>query len=105
MFVYLDESGDTGFRFRQGSSRFFVITLMLVHDPLPIHQAIDDLRAGLGMDRNSEFKWYRSSEETRWAFLRMLRKQDFTARAMVIDKSMMARTQASPAEAFYNVLV
>jgi Protein of unknown function (DUF3800) len=39
MHVYIDESGDTGFKFRSGSSRYFVVTLLLVDDPIPLHQA------------------------------------------------------------------
>jgi hypothetical protein len=71
MFVYLDESGDAGFKFRQGSSRYFVVTLLLVNDPLPFHQAIDQLRVSLGFERDNEFKWVNSSKEVRWAFLRI----------------------------------
>jgi len=72
MFVYLDESGDTGFKFNQGSSRYFVITLLLVTDPIPIHAAIDELRISLGFDRGNEFTWVNSSRDVRWAFLQML---------------------------------
>ncbi|MBA2754312.1 MAG: DUF3800 domain-containing protein [Chloroflexia bacterium] len=49
MFVYLDESGDTGFTFDSGSSAFFVITLLLVDDPIPFQTAISRLRQELGM--------------------------------------------------------
>jgi hypothetical protein len=105
VFVYLDESGDTGFKFGRGSSRYFVITLMLVQDPLPFHYAVDALRQGLGFAAGNEFKWYRSDEETRWAFLRMLRKQDFTARVLVIDKMLMTAPHMRKQETFYNFLV
>jgi hypothetical protein len=47
MYVYLDESGDTGFAFRRGSRRYFVIALLLVEDPIPIHQAVHDIRLEL----------------------------------------------------------
>jgi hypothetical protein len=87
MFVYLDESGDTGFKFNRGSSRYFVITLLLVTDPLPFHAAIDELREGLGFAAGNEFKWVNSDYDVRWSFLRMLRRQDFTARVLVVDKT------------------
>jgi Protein of unknown function (DUF3800) len=105
MFVYLDESGDAGFKFREGSSRYFVVTSMIVHDPVPIHRAVDDLRLELGMRRDNEFKWYRSSEGTRWAFLRMLRKQDFTARVLVVDKLLMATSHGRNPDLFYSLVV
>jgi hypothetical protein len=47
MFVYLDESGDAGFKFRQNSSRYFIVTLLLVEDPIPLQGAVDGLRAQL----------------------------------------------------------
>lgn len=105
MFVYLDESGDTGFKFKQGSSRYFVITLLLVADPLPLHAAIDELRASLGFAEGNEFKWVNSSESVRWAFLRMLRRQDFSARVLVVDKSLMTTQHLRNKETFYNFLV
>ena len=48
MFVYLDESGDTGFKF-PNSSRYFVIALLLIEDPIPFHAAIEDLRRTIGI--------------------------------------------------------
>ncbi len=89
MFVYPDESGDTGFKFDRGSSRYFVVTLLLVNDPIPFHEAVAALRKSLGFTEGNEFKWYTSSEETRWVFLRMLRRQEFAARVLVIDKTLM----------------
>jgi hypothetical protein len=92
MFVYLDESGDTGFKFPQ-SSRYFVVTLLLVDDPLPFHHAVDELRDSLGFSRGNEFKFYNSSDDVRWAFLRMMRRQEFSARVSVIDKHLMMQSQ------------
>lgn len=105
MFVYLDEAGDTGFKFRQGSSRYFVITLLLVTDPVPIHAAIDELRVSLRFDRGNEFKWVSSSADARWAFLRMLRRQKFTARVLVIDKTRTTAPEMRKRDTFYNFLV
>lgn len=105
MFVYLDESGDPGFKFKQGSSRYFVITLLLVTDPIPFHEAIDELRESLGFDRGNEFKWVRSSADVRWSFLQMLRRQDFTARVLVIDKTLMTAPHMHKRDTFYNFLV
>ena len=105
MFVYLDESGDPGFKFNKGSSRYFVVTLLLVSDPLPFHEAIDDLREQLGFAPNNEFKWTKSSVDVRWAFLRMLRRQDFTARVLVVDKMLMTTPHMRKRDTFYNFLV
>ncbi len=105
MFVYLDESGDTGFKFDMGSSRYFVITLLLVEDPIPLQAAVDDLRVTLGFSANNEFKFYKSSDDVRWSFLRMLRRQDFTARVLVVDKWLMTQPHMRRRDTFYNFLV
>jgi len=105
VFVYLDESGDVGFKFRQGSSRYFVVTLLLITDPLPFHEAVDELRSSLGFEAGNEFKWVNSSHDVRWAFLRMLRRQDFTARVLVIDKELMTAPHMRKRDTFYNFLV
>ena len=105
MFVYLDETGDTGFRFDRGSSRYFVITLLLIDDPIPLQVAVDELRQSLGFAAGNEFKFYKSSEATRWAFLRMPRRQTFTARVLVIDKHQMTRPYMQKRDTFYNFLV
>ena len=93
MFVYLDESGDTGFKFDRNSSRYFVVTLLLVDDPIPLQAAIDDLRRSLGFAPSNEFKFSNSSDDVKWAFLRMLRRQDFAVRALVMNKTLMTQPQ------------
>lgn len=105
MFVYLDESGDTGFRFRHGSSRYFVVTLLLVDDPIPLHSAIDDLRTGLGLAPGNEFKFQKSSNDVRESFLRMMRRQNFAARILVIDKTRITNPSSKTRSSFYSVLV
>ncbi len=105
MFVYLDESGDTGFKFTAGSSRYFVVTLLLVDDPLPLHAAIVSLRESLGFAATNEFKFYSSSEDVRVSFLRMLRRQNFSVRVLVVDKTLMTQPHMQKRETFYNFLV
>ncbi len=105
MFVHMDESGDPGFKFERGSTRYFVITLLLVDDPIPLQTAIDDLRDQLGFAPRNEFKFYHSSTDVRLSFLRMLRRQDFVVRALVIDKPLMTRPHMQTRDTFYNYLV
>jgi hypothetical protein len=104
MFVYLDESGDTGFKF-PASSRYFVIILLLVDDPIPLLAAINDLRKRLRFSEGNEFKFYNSDEHVRTAFMQMLSKQDFRVRALVIDKYLITSPQLKRRETFYNFLV
>jgi hypothetical protein len=105
MFVYLDESGDAGFKFDKNSSRYFVVTLLLVDDPLPLQVAIDDLRKRLGFAEGNEFKFSSSSESVRRAFLQTLLHQGFTARALVVDKTLFPLADLRQREALYYSLV
>ena len=105
MFVYLDESGDTGFKFRQGSTRFFVITLLIVEDPIPIHAAIDELRRRFGFDHRTEFKFNHSSAQVKRAFFEELRKHDFAVQALVIDKTTVPRQSMKQQESFYDFVI
>jgi len=77
MYVYLDESGDTGFKFRNGSSRYFVIALLLVDDPLPLHQAVHDLRLRLNKSESYEFKFMRTHHDGRIAFFQAIKSFTF----------------------------
>lgn len=104
-FVYLDESGDTGFKFNRNSSEYFVITILLVDDPLPLSRAIDDLRERLHYDRNHEFKFTRSHDHVRRDFLKVLRSNDLKVRALIVDKRQITAPHMREAETFYNYLV
>jgi hypothetical protein len=105
MFVYLDESGDTGFKFDRGSSRYFVVTLLLVDDPVPLHAAIERLRDALRYSRNVEFKFSKSSERVRREFLAAISPEKFEVRALIVDKQQLAREQLRDKETFYNLFV
>lgn len=105
MFVYLDESGDTGFKFNKGSSRFFVVTILITPDPVPLNSAIDDLRENLGFRPTSEFRFYNSREEDRRAFFRTLNRHEVLFRALVVDKHKITRPHMQKRETFYNFLL
>lgn len=105
MFVYLDESGDTGFKFDKGSSRYFIVTILLTPDPLPLDGSIDELRESLGFPARYEFKFYRSRENTRLQFLRLLTRHDVLIRTLVVDKLRFSRPEMQERNAFYGFLV
>ena len=102
LFVDLDESGDAGLRFRQGSSRSFVVVLLCVEDPIPVQVAIDDLRRSLGFPPHAEFRFSHSSEDVRRRFLRQLRRYPVTIRALVVDKSSLAAPPRGARTRFYD---
>jgi hypothetical protein len=87
--VFIDDSGDPGFKFDKGSSIFFVISAIIFNDTLEVEKtalAIKTLRRDLGFSDNEEFKFNKSRKEVRLRFLGVVRPFNFKIRAIVFDK-------------------
>ena len=90
MLVFVDDSGDPGFKFDKGSTRYFVIALVIFSDDLEAEKtavAIKELRRKLGFPDKMEFKFFKSSREVRERFLHAVTGFDFKVRCLVIDKT------------------
>ena len=90
MLVFVDDSGDPGFKIDKGSTRFFVIALVIFNDDLEAEKAavcIKDLKRKLGFPDDLEFKFNKSSRKTRESFLRAVNSFDFKIRSIVFDKT------------------
>jgi len=88
--AYIDESGDAGFKFRKGSSRYFAMVAVIFRDPAVINQvdqAIADLRKKLGFRKNKEFKFNNDPQKVCEAFCRAVRDFDFSISVVVVDKT------------------
>lgn len=104
MLVFIDESGDPGFKVDSGSSPVFVMAMVMFEDGEAARQtgeAVEALRVNLGF--RTEFKFNKSREEVRDAFFTAVRGHPFRIRAIVVEKhrirSNILREQK---EAFYN---
>jgi hypothetical protein len=92
MLVFIDDSGDPGFKFNKGSSKYFVIALVIFSDELEAEKAavaIKELRREMGFPDNVEFKFHKSSDKTKESFLRKVKSFKFTIRSLVVDKTMI----------------
>lgn len=90
MLVFIDDSGDPGFKLDKGSSRFFIISLVIFNDTLEVEKtavAIKELRRELGFSDEVEFKFFKSRKEIREKFLNVVNNFDFRVRSLVIDKT------------------
>ena len=107
--IFLDESGDPGFKFDQGSSAYFVIALVIFDDPLDAEETalkIKRLRERLKLDRQFEFKFSKSSDYFRYQFLETVRDSNFRVRAMVVDKrALHSEKLTTDKESFYGFFV
>ncbi|HEX5167038.1 MAG TPA: DUF3800 domain-containing protein [Thermomicrobiales bacterium] len=105
MFVFLDESGDPGFRMDKTSTRFFVIATVIVSDPFILDDAIDRFRAEIGYTRNPEFKAASTPPAIRERFLRAICQWDFVVRALVVDKQRVTEPSLQSSETLYDYFV
>ncbi|MEI6511222.1 MAG: DUF3800 domain-containing protein [Candidatus Uhrbacteria bacterium] len=89
MLVFIDESGDTGLRLEQGSSRYFAVSLVAFDDSgdaTACDQRIQLLKRELGWVGETEFHFKRNSNRVRQAFLRAVAPYNFFYYGIVVDK-------------------
>lgn len=90
MLVFLDDSGDPGFKVKKGSSPCFVIALVIFNDHLEAEACaveIKRLRRELGLSDQFEFKFSKCSRDFRSRFLSRVAPFDFSVRAIIMRKS------------------
>jgi len=89
MLVFIDESGDSGFKLDAGSSQFFTVALVVFDDndeAIACDQRISLLRRELGWAVNSEFHFKRNSDRVRRAFLQAVAPYNFFYYGIVLNK-------------------
>ncbi|MCL2111018.1 MAG: DUF3800 domain-containing protein [Clostridiales bacterium] len=107
--IYIDDSGDAGFKFNRGSSEYFSIACMVFNDWLDAEETaikIKRLRRTLGWSDNREFKFHKSSSTTKQAFLKAVLGCEFRVWAISVDKSRVQNEEAKKnAGKFYNFII
>jgi hypothetical protein len=89
MFVFIDESGDTGFQFEKGSSEYFVMAAAVFEteaDLVQTKHSIEALRLQQGFPAHFEFHYNGSRTRVRESFSHSLRASRFVWYSVVIDK-------------------
>ena len=86
-YIFGDESGDTGFAFERGSSRYFVISLLLLNDPDLVCKRIRHLRQLLRLPAYREFKFNKTPDVNRLIFLEGIESLPFKGYAFLVNKS------------------
>ena len=109
MLVFLDDSGDPGFKVEQGSSPSFVIALVIFDDDLEAEKcavAIKELRRELGLSDQYEFRFSGTKKAFRLAFLNIVARFQFRVRAIVMHKRRIygPRLQSSR-DSFYRYAI
>lgn len=92
MQIYIDESGDAGFKTSQGSSKCLVVCLVCFKNQELADEAIcaiNHLRAQLGWPSNVEFKFSKTKHDIREKFLHTVAGIDFEICAIVMQKDLI----------------
>ncbi|EKE15184.1 MAG: hypothetical protein ACD_12C00116G0004 [uncultured bacterium] len=109
MLVFIDDSGDPGFKLEKGSSKVFVIAMVIFKDNLEAERvslAIKDLRRKLKMSDLSEFKFNKSSKKFRKFFIETVKTFDFKIRAIAVNKNdIYSQRLKTHKENFYNYVI
>ncbi|MGI8748358.1 MAG: DUF3800 domain-containing protein [Deinococcus sp.] len=109
MIIFLDESGDAGFKLGQGSSRFFVISLVIfdaTEDAEQVALRIQNLRERLHLNPGFEFKFNKTSDYFRLQFLEAVRDLPFKVRSIIVDKQLLTSdVRRRDKEKFYGYFV
>jgi hypothetical protein len=90
--VFIDDSGDPGFKLGKGSSDFFIISAVIFDDTLEAEKtalAIKTLRRELGFSDKVEFKFNKSNKNVRIKFLEIIKDFDFKVRSIVFEKRLL----------------
>jgi len=109
MLVFIDDSGDPGFKFESGSSQYFVIACVIFDDNLDAEETalrIKRLRRFLKWHDAHEFKFNKSSKQIRLEFLNAIKNCDFRVRAIVADKKAIRSNELKKNKnKFYNYMI
>ena len=90
MLVFIDESGDLGFKFQKGSTRFFTIALVAFENSEAAQrcqEAIGALSKTLSLPPRYEFHFHDDSHTRRLALLNTVAHQDFNCYTFTLDKA------------------
>jgi len=92
MKIAIDESGDSGLKFWKGSSRWFILTAIIVPDDKicgPICTAVDDYRQNV--NNGFELHFAHNSHEQHVNFFSYMSDKEFIFASVCIDKQKLAR--------------
>lgn len=109
MLVFIDDSGDAGFKLEKGSSKHFVIACVIFDDNLDAEETalkIKRLRRALKWRDDHEFKFNKTNKQIRLAFLNEIKGCTFRIRAIVADKSVIRSPELRGSKnKFYNYMI
>ena len=109
MLVFIDESGDAGFKLGKGSSDVFVVALVIFDDNLDAEETalkIKRFRREINKSDKFEFKFNKTRRANRIKFLETIKDCKFRVRAIVFKKNkLVSENLIKSKDKFYNYAV
>jgi hypothetical protein len=109
MLIFVDDSGDPGFKIQKGSSACFVIALVIFDDTLEAEKtsvAIKELRRELKVSDSYEFKFNKMDKRFKSVFIGKISPFLFRIRAIVVKKEQIYSVKLrNDKESFYNHII
>ena len=106
MHIYIDETGDTGFKLDKGSSEIFCISLLIFKENRHIEEtvnAVKQLNKSLYFSDGVEWKFSKTKPDRRKMFLYAIKDCPFEIRAVGMNKKeITGRQLTTDKEKFYN---
>lgn len=107
MLVFIDESGDSGFKFDEGSSDIFTIVLVVFNENEEAElcdQRIQLLKHELWWLENSEFHFKRNADKVRKQFFEAVAPYNFYYYGFVLNKRKLYGEGFQNKESFYKCI-
>ena len=107
MLIFIDESGDPGFKLGRGSSSHFVVAMVIFDDNEDAEFTAKVIKEALTeLNIRPEFKFNQSRNSIKDEFFDRLKKCKFRVRALVVDKEKIySKNLREDDEKFYNYFV
>jgi hypothetical protein len=103
MYVYLDESGDLGFR--QGGTKYFTIAFVIVKAPIPFRRCVKAVKEKHNIPREVELKGNTTREVVKKDLLSRFLKLDMEVHAITVKKENVEVKLRTDTNILYNYMV
>ncbi len=90
--IYIDESGDTGVKFDKGSSRFFVVSLLIINNEnlFKTENVINKIKDILNI-KQKELKFSQISFNKKFSFYHKIKGVNFSGHVFIYNKKTQGR--------------
>jgi hypothetical protein len=103
IYVYLDESGDLGFR--QGSTKYFTIAFVVMKNPIKFKRCVRKVKEKYSIPSNAELKGSVTKKDIKEDLLNRLSALDLEVHAITVEKKNVETKLQKNTNILYNYMV